>query len=59
MGNVKAAAKVIQPAINELAKMKCKKIILGCTELPIVINEDYLLGKRVISSIDEYINHII
>ena len=37
MGNVKAAAKAIQPAINELIKMKCKKIILGCTELPIAI----------------------
>ena len=37
MGNVKAAAKMIKPAINELIKMKCKKIILGCTELPIAI----------------------
>ena len=37
MGNVKVAAKVIQPAINYLIKKKCKKIILGCTELPIAI----------------------
>ena len=37
MGNVKKAAKVIQPAINYLIKNKCKKIILGCTELPIAI----------------------
>ncbi len=37
MGNVKAAAKTIKPAINYLVKMKCKKIILGCTELPIAI----------------------
>ena len=37
MGNVKAAAKTIKPAINELIRMKCKKIILGCTELPIAI----------------------
>jgi aspartate racemase len=37
MGNVKAAAKAIKPAINELIKTKCKKIILGCTELPIAI----------------------
>ena len=37
MGNVKRAAKVIQPAINYLIKKKCKKIILGCTELPIAI----------------------
>ncbi len=37
MGNVKAAAKAIKPAIDYLIKMKCKKIILGCTELPIAI----------------------
>ena len=37
MGNVKAAAKAIKPSINSLVKMKCKKIILGCTELPIAI----------------------
>ncbi len=37
MGNVKAAAKKIKPAIDSLIKMKCKKIILGCTELPIAI----------------------
>ena len=37
MGNVKAAAKAIKPAINELNKLSCKKIILGCTELPIAI----------------------
>ena len=37
MGNVKAAAKAIKPAIDFLIKMKCKKIILGCTELPIAI----------------------
>ena len=37
MGNIKLAAKTITPAINYLLKMKCKKIILGCTELPIAI----------------------
>ncbi|WP_075503935.1 aspartate/glutamate racemase family protein [Candidatus Pelagibacter communis] len=37
MGNVKAAAKAIKPAIDYLIKIKCKKIILGCTELPIAI----------------------
>ncbi|MBD1138709.1 aspartate/glutamate racemase family protein [Pelagibacterales bacterium SAG-MED46] len=37
MGNVRAAEKAIKPAINELIKKKCKKIILGCTELPIAI----------------------
>ena len=37
MGNVKAASKAIKPAINLLLKMKCKKIVLGCTELPIAI----------------------
>ena len=37
MGKVKLANKVIKPAINYLIKKKCKKIILGCTELPIAI----------------------
>ena len=38
MGKVKNANKIIQPAINYLiTKKKCKKIILGCTELPIAI----------------------
>ena len=37
MGNVKAAARRIKPAINFLIKKRCKKIILGCTELPIAI----------------------
>ena len=37
MGNVKSAARTIKPAIDSLIKMKCKKIILGCTELPIAI----------------------
>ena len=37
MGDVKAASKIIKPAINYLINKKCKKIILGCTELPIAI----------------------
>ena len=37
IGKVKDAEKAIKPAINYLIKMKCKKIILGCTELPIAI----------------------
>ena len=37
MGKVKTANKVIKSAINYLIKKKCKKIILGCTELPIAI----------------------
>ena len=37
MGKIKNAEKSIKPAINYLMKMKCTKIILGCTELPIAI----------------------
>ena len=37
MGKVKDAEKIIRPAVNYLIKIKCKKIILGCTELPIAI----------------------
>jgi len=37
MGKIKEAEKVIRPAVKHLIKIKCKKIILGCTELPIAI----------------------
>ena len=37
MGKIKDAEKAIRPAVNSLIKMKCNKIILGCTELPIAI----------------------
>ena len=37
MGKVREASKMIKPAIEFLIKKKCKKIILGCTELPIAI----------------------
>ena len=37
MGKVKSASKIVKPAIDYLVKKKCKKIILGCTELPIAI----------------------
>jgi aspartate racemase len=37
MGEVKEANNIIKPAIDYLKKKRCKKIILGCTELPIAI----------------------
>ena len=37
LGKVREAEKAIKPAVNHLIKIKCKKIILGCTELPIAI----------------------
>ena len=37
MGRIKEAEKAIRPAVNSFIKMKCSKIILGCTELPIAI----------------------
>ena len=37
MGKTKEAERAIKPAVNYLIKMNCKKIILGCTELPIAI----------------------
>ena len=37
MGKIREAEKVIRPAVKFLIKKKCKKIILGCTELPIAI----------------------
>jgi len=37
MGKVKESEKAIKPAVDYLIKNNCKKIILGCTELPIAI----------------------
>ena len=37
MGKIKEAERAIKPAVNYLIQKKCKKIILGCTELPIAI----------------------
>ena len=37
LGKIKDAEKALRPAVNFLIKKKCKKIILGCTELPIAI----------------------
>ena len=37
MGKIKEASRIIKPAINFLINKRCKKIILGCTELPIAI----------------------
>ena len=37
MGKIKEAERSIRPAVNYLMKINCKKIILGCTELPIAI----------------------
>ena len=37
MGKVKDAERVLRPAVKYLLKKKCKKIILGCTEIPIAI----------------------
>ena len=36
-GNVKKAERIIGPAVRYLIKIKCKKIILGCTEIPVAI----------------------
>ncbi len=34
-------------------------ILLGCTELPIVIDENHFQDKKAISSIDEYIKYLL
>ena len=49
LGKVKAANKAIKPAIDYLIKKNCKKIILGCTELPIAIFA-FKSFKTIISS---------
>ena len=37
MGRTKKAEKILKPAINYLLNINCKKIILGCTEIPIAV----------------------
>ena len=49
MGKIKEAERIIRPAVNFLVKKKCKKIILGCTELPIAIFA-YKSFKKIKSS---------
>ena len=36
-GKVKEASKAIQPAITYFKRIRCNKIILGCTELPVAV----------------------
>ena len=48
-GRVKEAEKILRPAVNQLIKKKCKRIILGCTELPIAIFA-YKSFKKAIKS---------
>tara|TARA_B100000780_G_scaffold194552_1_gene137196 strand:- start:142 stop:888 length:747 start_codon:yes stop_codon:yes gene_type:complete len=51
MGNIQLAERSIKPAINYLIKNNCKKIILGCTELPIAIFAFRSLKKVKISKL--------
>ena len=37
MGKIREAEIVLRTAVKYLIKQRCKKIILGCTELPIAI----------------------
>ena len=51
LGRTKEAERVIRPAVNYLIKMNCKKIVLGCTELPIAIFAYKSFKKAKISKI--------
>tara|TARA_B100000287_G_C20650588_1_gene786706 strand:+ start:1547 stop:2239 length:693 start_codon:yes stop_codon:yes gene_type:complete len=51
-----------EKTINSIVKNyddSIDSILLGCTELPIVINENYFENKISISSIDEYIKYLL
>ena len=51
-----------EKTINSIVKNyddSIDSILLGCTELPIVINENYFENKIAISSIDEYIKYLL
>ena len=51
MGKTGEAEKALKPAVNYLIKNNCKKIILGCTELPIAIFAYKSFKKAKISKI--------
>ena len=59
MGKTKEAERAIKPAVNYLIKMNCKKIILGCTELPIAIFAYKSFKKAKLSKIFMYPNLIL
>ena len=54
----KSSDKTIRDIVKNYDDM-IDSVLLGCTELPIVMNEDYFKGKKVISSIDEYIMYLL
>ena len=39
-GNIKRAEKIIKPAVKHLLKKGCRRIILGCTELPLALQKN-------------------
>lgn len=54
----KNSEKIIQNIIENYND-SIDSVLLACTELPIVIEENYFEGKKAISSIDEYINYLL
>ena len=54
----KSSDKTIRDIVKNYDDM-IDSVLLGCTELPIVMNEDHFKGKKVISSIDEYIMYLL
>ena len=57
-GKVKEASKAIQPAITYFKRIKCNKIILGCTELPVAVFafKSYKFAKESKIFIDPNLN---
>tara|TARA_Y100000590_G_scaffold95172_1_gene107912 strand:+ start:837 stop:1517 length:681 start_codon:yes stop_codon:yes gene_type:complete len=49
IGKIKKAQGIIKPAIKHLIKKGCKKIILGCTEIPIAV-KDQKFSKNFLDS---------
>ena len=56
---VKGTNNISKISEKSLKRIINNSILLACTELPIVIKENSFEGKKVISSIDEYINYLI
>ena len=40
MGKIQKAKQMLNPVVNNLKKRGCKKIILGCSELPLAVKKD-------------------
>jgi aspartate racemase len=46
-GKNKEARRIFRPVFDTMVSAGCKTVILGCTEIPIIIKEDFVLPEDV------------